>query len=123
MSVYLCLEEEAEERGCGAGDGDPFGSMGNDFFRVPAGCVSQKEEGVCLALPAAHNVRDFCDGCVGKGNRKDFRKFFSKELVDFVHDFMGNDDTDTYHLGCLLLHNFRKERDSSAVSSISLFLE
>ena len=88
--------EKAQKRGGGSGNRQPFCRVRHGFFRIAAGCVSQKEEGLDAVLAAGEEIRDFHDGMIRKWDGFDFRKFSGKEGDDFINDFCGNYDTDTH---------------------------
>ena len=61
-------EEQAKQRGGGAGDGDPFRIVRDGFLRIEAGCISQKEKGIYLTLTSADEIRDIDDGLIWEGD-------------------------------------------------------
>ena len=61
-------EEQAKKSGGGAGDGDPFRIVRDGFFRIEAGCISQKEKGIYLTLTSADEIRDIDDGLIREGD-------------------------------------------------------
>lgn len=70
--------------------------MRHGFFRIAAGRVSQKEEGLDAVLAAGEEIRDFHNGMIRKWDGFDFRKFSGKEGDDFINDFCRDYDSDTH---------------------------